>query len=269
MSERHILFQHADRTRGGKCLHDFAFRERSHQAQFEHSGSHAPGAQPVHGFAHNSGHTAQGDQHHVRALAAIGHHCAAVAATKTTPKLLVHLARNPLGAQDGPVLLHLELGVVGRPSGEAHVRGCLKTHFAGRAKRRQEGVHVCLCGNIHRLVGVGQHKAVEIQHHWGQHLGVLGNGKALDGHVQCLLGVFDVDLDPAARQHRQRILLIAIDIPGQGQRPVGVHHYDGKAPAAGVLQTLRHVEQALGRSCGEGARSEGAGTHACRKRRVF
>jgi len=77
---------------------------------------------------------------------------------------------------------------------------------------------------------VGQHKAVEIQHHWCQHLGVLGNGKALDGHVQCLLGILDVDLDPAARQHRQRILLIAVDVPGQGQRRLAFIITMGKRP---------------------------------------
>lgn len=112
-------------------------------------------------------------------------------------------------------------------------------------------------------------ETIEIYHERRANTRVLGNGVSHQRQVERLLVVQRVRLDPTMVKKRQRIALVAVDVPRKRCGAVRVHHDDGEPAARGIRQDLGHVQKALaGRRC-ERARTRGGRAHGTRKSRVL
>ena len=74
-----------------------------------------------------------------------------------------------------------------------------------------------------------------------------------------LLVGLGVELDPARVALRHRVAVVVPDVDRRADRAVGDRHDDRQAEAGGVVERLGHVEQALARGRGVGARAGGRG----------
>ena len=151
----------------------------------------------------------------------------------------------------------------------ANVHGVLEIELVGRAVGRQEGVGLISRGHLHRLVGVGEREAVHVHHHRQAHPGILRHGIGHERQIERLLVVLGIHLDPAMIEQRQRVALVAVDVPRQRKGPVRVHHHNGKPAARGVGEALGHIQQPLGRGGRERARTRGRGADGGGERRVL
>ena len=165
-----------------------------------------------------------------------------------------------------PVLV---IAVELRPRRVADVHGALEIELVGRAVRRQEGVGLIGGGNLHRLVGVGEREAVHVHHHRQAHARILRHGIGHERQIERLLVVLGIHLDPAMIEQRQRVALVAVDVPGQRERAVRVHHHDGEPAARGVGEALGHIQQPLGRGGRERARTRSGRADGGGERRVL
>ena len=160
------------------------------------------------------------------------------------------------------MLLIAELRVVRRACGDAGAAGRVQIQTVFKLLIGDVGVHLALLGKAHQLIGVGQHEAVQVHHDRQHDFGILGDLIGLQDGVVGLLGILGVQLHPAGFQLRQRVALVAVDVPGGGDGTVGVHHHDGETGAAGVVEALHHVQQALAGGSGKGTCAHSAGAQA-------
>jgi hypothetical protein len=111
----------------------------------------------------------------------------------------------------------------------------LETGFEGRKER----IHRFLLGHIHHVRGVGEEEPVLQDHHRQENL--LGNFEGLDDRVESLLGALAVELDPARIPLGQTVAVVAPDIPGRANGPVGVDHDHGQPGPGSPVEHLVHV----------------------------
>ena len=145
----------------------------------------------------------------------------------------------------------------------------LEVEAVRRLIRRQKRIGVFLGGHIDRLVGMREREPVEVHHERSEHRGVFSHRICHKRQVKRLLVVFRIRLDPPMVEQRQRIALIAVDVPRERRCAVRVHHHDGKTPARGVGEHLGHVEKALTRSRRKRARARGRCAHRAGKGRML
>ena len=77
------------------------------------------------------------------------------------------------------------------------------------------------------------------------------------------------ELDPAGFAHRHRVGMIVPDVDRRADGAVSERHHDRQAEAGGVVDRLRHEQEALARRRGIGARAGGRGADGDRERREF
>ena len=167
------------------------------------------------------------------------------------------------------MLLITELHVVQRTGGDAGGLGVVEIHAVGKLLIGDVRVDLILIDRVQQLIGVGQHEAVQVHHDGQHHIGILSDLVGLENRVIRLLLVFGVQLDPAALQLSQGVTLVAVDVPGRRDGTVCVHHDDGEAGAARVVQALNHVQQALAGRRREGTRTDRARAQAGAHRAVL
>jgi len=122
-------------------------------------------------------------------------------------------------------------------------------------------------GDFDRHYGVGEDEAVVADHDGAVDL--FGDPVGLDHGVQDLLVVPAVDLDPACVPLGDGVLLVVEDRPGGADTAVHAAKDDGEARARRPVELLVHVEEAVGRGCGEDAGADGGGGDADRHDRVL
>ena len=268
-AERHVLLKHAHRTRVGQGERQVARGEGAQVANAQHARCHALLAQAVDGLAHEARHAAQAHHDVLGVLAAVFLEGARVGAAAGALEGGLHLVDDVDGIEHVLVGVVLVVAVVLGAGRVAHVHGMVEVELVRRGVGWQERVGLLGSGDLHGLVGVREREAVEV-HHDGRHdARVLCQAICHEGHVERLLVVLRVALDPAVVEQRQRVALVAVDVPGKRRGTVGVHHDDGEATAGRVGEHLGHVEQALARGGREGARARGAGTHGAAQRGVL
>ena len=121
----------------------------------------------------------------------------------------------------------------------------LEVEAVRRLIRRQERIGVFLGGHVNRLVGMREREPVEVHHERGEHRRVFCHRVCHQRQVKRLLIVFRICLYPPMVEQRQRIALIAVDVPRKRRCAVRVHHHDGKTTARRIGKHLGHVEKAL------------------------
>ena len=269
-AERHVLLQHAHGLRTAQRLGDERARHGAQVADAQHARTHALGAQLLHHRAHEPGRRPQRDEDHIGIVAVQRFDHAGILASEHLGEPLLHLAHHSGRIEHVTVLPVLEVAVVLRTGREADVHRVLEVEpVARRLVGRQERVGLLGLGHVHRLVGVRERETVEVHHHGRGHGGVLGHGVGHERQVERLLVVLGVHLDPAVVEQRQRVALVAVDVPRQRRGAVRVHHDDGEPAARRVGQALGHVQQALARRGRERARARGRRADGARQRRVL
>lgn len=106
---------------------------------------------------------------------------------------------------------------------------------------------------------MAQGKAVQVDLHREEHIGVLSHAEGLDAEVHQFLAVFGNDLDPAGIAGVHEIAVVVPDTDGSTYSAVGNGHDDGQAQGGGDVAKLRHERIALGTGRGEGAGTGGGG----------
>ena len=119
--------------------------------------------------------------------------------------------------------------------------------------------------DVDRLVRVREHEAVHADHHRQRQL--LGELERLDVQVDRLLVRLGVELDPAGVALRHRVAVVVPDVDRRPDRAVRDRHHDRQPEPGGVVERLRHVEQALARRGRVRARAGGRGADRGRHRR--
>jgi len=99
---------------------------------------------------------------------------------------------------------------------------------------------------------VRENETVHAHHHG--HGEFLGDPERLDVQVKRLLAGLGVELDPAGVALRHRVAVIVPDVDRGADGAVGDGHHDRQAEAGGVVDGLRHVQQALAGGGGVGPR---------------
>ena len=160
-------------------------------------------------------------------------------------------------AEHVSVLVVFEVAVVVGAGRIPDVLRMLEVEAVRRLIGRQERISVFLGGHIDRLVGMREREPVEVHHERSEHRGVFSHRICHKRQVKRLLVVFRIRLDPPMVEQRQRIALIAVDVPRKCRCAVRVHHHDGKTPTRSVGEDLRHVEKALARGRRKRARARG------------
>ena len=155
------------------------------------------------------------------------------------------------------------LGKSLRPDHRADRGGLGDVEHLHRIVGRQIGVDLLLGGNVDAFHRMGENKTVDADHH--RHRQLLGEPKRLDVQVDRLLVGLREQLQPSGVAHRHRIRMIVPDVDGRADRAVAQGHHDGQAEARGVVDRLRHEQQALRGGRGIGAGTGGGGADRDRK----
>ncbi len=137
-----------------------------------------------------------------------------------------------------------------------------------RVVGRQEGVDLGLrLGNIDALDRVRENESVDADHHG--HRELFREAEGLDVQVERLLVGLREELHPTGIPHGHRIGMVVPDVDGRADRAVAERHDDRQAEPGGVVDRLRHEEEALARGRGVGAGSRRRGADRDRERREF
>ena len=116
---------------------------------------------------------------------------------------------------------------------------------------------------------MGQDEAVDADH--DRHRQFLGEPERLDVQIDRLLVGLGKQLQPSGVAHRHRVGMIVPDIDRRADGAVAERHHDRQAEARGVVDRLRHEQQALrgGRGIGAGARGGSADRDRQRRELAF
>ena len=269
-AERHVLLQHSHSLRAAQRLGDERARHGTQVADAQHARAHALVAQLPHHRAHQPGRRSQRDQYHIGIVAVQRLDHAGILPTEHLGEPLLHLGDHSGRVQHVAMLPVLEVAVVLGTGREADVHGMLEVEpVARRLVGWQERVGLGGFGHVNRLVGVREREPVEVHHNGRCHRRVLGHRVRHERQVERLLVVFGVHLDPSMVEQRQRVALVAVDVPRQRGCAVRVHHHDGEPSARRVGQALGHVQQTLARRGRERARTRSRRADGARQRRML
>ena len=251
IAEGDVLFQHGQRFYVCRSGGNFLIGEGPQVPEPQQADFLSVGSQRIHGFPDQARNTAERDQDVIRIFRPVAFRKPGILPAEDSREAVFRFRHNLPDFQQPCMLLHLELGVIVRTGGESKIARMLQIQAVIRFKRRQEGIRLLPGRHIHHLIGVRQDKAVQIGHIRGGYFFLFRNVIAQQRQIQRFLRILRVSLNPSAVQEGNGIPLIAVDVPGKGRGPVGVHHQDREAAAGRVGQAFRHIQQTLGRGGGK------------------
>ena len=266
VAEGDVPVNHQDAPRPLQGVADLLAREGAERPQLDQPHRLARLAPLVHDEAGRAAHRPRRQEDGIRLLDPVSLH-QTVAPPELPTELLPHLGNHQLGQ------LHRLLELVPEFHVHVHAGPAVERVRIGRIQpdfrliRGQKLSNLVSSGNGYGLVGVGQVKTLQADHHGNQDR--LGDPVCLQDGVEDLLVALAVELNPARIPLGQAVVLVRPENPGRRQRPIHVGHHDGQPRPGRPVKQLVHQGQSLGTGGSEGPGAGGGSTDAGRHGRVL